>query len=255
MPEIFYGTQSDWEDSTKSNMQVDGGVARLASAVPDSVVTQFDPSTFTTGDPTWDDDVRSNDMALAGDPQSVSLSNGDDGVEGDGSDDSGLHPMPAELSGSSLNSFAIEFPIETTETSDAVNYVGGREGSGQAIEMTANLNENFNTDDGNFFIAIDDDNGNNLRFSPSTSPNINDGSRHTILLNVLDAANNNVEVYVDGSTVSLSYAVQGGPSSWIDWTQDMGWFSRHQNGTVERHAAVSFGTIRLHETSISGPTL
>lgn len=250
-----WDTQADWDAATKDGIQVDGSTFTLASAMPDSVVTQFDAGTFTTGDTTWTDDVRSNDMALTGDLQAVSLSNGNSGVEGDGTDDHGLNSMPSELSGASLNSFAIEFSIETTETSDSAHYFGNREGSGQSVEILTNINENFNTDDGNFLVVIDDDSGVSLRFAPSSSPNINNGSRHTILINVIDAANNSVEVWIDGNSVSLSYAAQNGPSSWIDWTQDTGWFARQNNGTVERYASVAFGKIRFHKTSVSGPTL
>lgn len=224
-------------------------------AIPDSVVTQFDPSSFTTGDAAWSDDVRSNDMSMQGDPQAVTLSDGSDGVEGDGTDDLGLSPMPAELSGSSLTSFAIEFEIQTTDSGTSVHYFGNREGSGQAVEMAANTDASFSDDQGNFLIAVDDDAGNNFRFAPSTSPNINDGNRHTILINIVDTTANSAEIYVDGSQVSLSYAAQQNPSSFISWTQDTGWFGRQNNGSVENYTNNAFGVIRLHETSISGPTL
>lgn len=223
------------------------------TTIPDSVVTQFSPETFNTGNSEYLDDIRGNNMSLNGDLQSTTLSNGDPSVEGDGNGDYGLFDIPTELSGSSLNSWAVEYSIQTTQT-DKSTIMGIGEGGDQRILLKINEDVNFNTDSGNLLLQFKDDSGNRILVEPSTDPNINDGDAHSILWNVKDASTSDVEIWIDGTNVSLNFRDSQNPTSFFDWTDKMGVWSSNFNGSVQRLYAGQLGKIRLHGSSVGSPT-
>ena len=261
MPGVNYYDGSSFQE-VAAVQQADGSTAPVyrwdgsqwvkiyPSGAPSSVVAQFDGSTFSTGDGTWQDDVGSADMSITGDPQSVSLSDGSDGVEGDGVDDHGLYPFP--LSGSDLQSFAIEFTYQTTATGE--NAILGVNNGNQQIFIFHNLNSNFSSDDGNLYLKLQDADGNQVSFGPD-SADVNDGNIHNIIMNINDAPTNDVEVQIDGTVQSITKTQPNSPDNFGSWSYDMAKFARNNTGTVQDYANLSYGTIRIHDSPISGPTI
>jgi hypothetical protein len=228
----------------------------IYNAIPDSVVVQYDPRTWSEGDGTLVDDVGNADLSLSGGFQSGTLSNGDPSIIGDGVDDRGTATMPGSLEGSSLTNFAVEFAVEYTST--GIETVTGVTNSGdsQVFQITLNADGQFNVDNGNILARIDDPSGNRLYVTPDTNPNLDDGNRHEVIVNVEDPANNNIEFIIDGSAVSASTGnFAEGPSSFGLWDTDWGVFARNNAGSFDGYFAGGLGMVRFHDSTISGPTI
>jgi len=102
---------SDWY--LRNSVDVSDG------AIPDSVVVQHFATTLAQGETTWEDDATddgSQDVSLTGDLQASTLSDGSESIVGDGTDDHGLVTLPSSLEGASLQSFSVEFALQTTST-------------------------------------------------------------------------------------------------------------------------------------------
>jgi hypothetical protein len=183
----------------------------------------------------------------------TTLTNGDPGGSFDGVDDNGQVSFPTELSGNGLQSFAVEFTIQT------VSSIGGQDvfktDTGTQI-FECRLNErNFSTDPGNLTFLLRDSSGDDLSGSFNTNPNLNDGAVHTVLWNVLDAQNNSMELYVDGTQRAIDFLNTQSPSNLGSFSRPLTVGAENVRGSLGRFADISLGTLRLHGQSISGPTL
>jgi hypothetical protein len=221
--------------------------------IPDSVVLQFDAGTYSTGDSAWTDDVGTNDAAITGAPQSSTLSNGDPSVTADGTDDHGNFNLPPEIDGLSLNNFAWEIEVQYTASGRMVPL--GIRTNDQILLIDLNKNETFSDVNGQIRFILQDSNSNNIIASPSTNPNLDDGNRHVILFNVVDASNNNIEIFIDGTSVSLTFNSQNSPGNWISWGNDCALFGLNVDGTVSDFLDGSLGTVRMHDSDQTGQTI
>lgn len=213
-------------------------------AAPSSVVQQFSASNFASP---WPDDIGSNDMTVNG-LTSATLSDGSDAVEGDGASDNGTANFPIE--GSDLNAFAFEFTVQYG-TDDGNTICGiindGASGSRQIINV-------FKSGDGNISFDLRDSNETTFRFTASTNPGLDDGSRHDILFSVVDAANNDGRIWIDGSEVSVTVENAEGPTNWTTWDYDLAYYARNNQGTIDNNTAQSVGVWKWHNEAITSPT-
>lgn len=230
--------------------------------IPESVVQQFDPATFTTGNSTWIDDVGSNDMSVFGDLQSGTLSTGDPSVVADGVDDYGTATPP--ISGAGLSNFAIEFAIQHTTTKLKEIISGRNSGDAQFVSVWLNYTTisgdgNTQQDAGNILIRIDDQNNNRYAISPDTNPGLNDGQRHTVVSNFIDPANENLQLIIDGEKITnvntTKFGTSEAPSSFGAWDTPMGYFCRNDGGTQKEFYEGALGMIRWHDKDINSPTI
>jgi hypothetical protein len=223
------------------------------------VVAQYDPTTYSAGDTTWGDDANSDgaqDIAITGDPQTSTLSDGSASVVGDGVDDIGTAPQPAAFDRASLGGpWAVEFKIQYT-TGDVVIPFGTLETSpDQELYIALNQNENNNNEDGNAKFFLRDNNNNDLLVSPTSNPNLDDGNEHTVVWNVSDSSTNATSILIDGSSVSVTKGSSQNPDNFSSWSLDFGYFARNIQGSGDLFAPVEFGKIRLHNQTLSSPTL
>lgn len=231
------------------------GRSLTRSAIPDSVVVQNIANTFSQGDGIWVDDATedgSQDMSITGDPQAGTLSDGSESVNFDGVDDYGQFTMPSELEGSGLNAFAVEFAFQHTTTGPCS--IAGIFGANNNLRYELNRDHQFNDDPGNILIRLDDQDGNQLRFAPSSNPGLNDGNRHDLTVSIDDASANSATVIIDGSEVSLSFGSQQSPSNFGAWNNNMRVAARYYSG-VDFYADVDVGAYRWHDSPISEQTI
>lgn len=225
-----------------------------APYIPESALVQFRGSTFTTGDGVWSDDTSNGyNASFTGDLQEDTLSDGAAAVRSDGTDDGATHPMPSELDGNGFDKSTTEFAIQTTQTDQA--WAWGITTSGSNWYCSINVDQGFNSDSGNFLVFCEDSNGRAFAAAPSTNPGINDGNRHDITVILNDSSNENVEIIIDGSNVSVSIDSRGtsGPSG-FDWGAEMGLFASN-SGSLGNYSNIALGIWRMHDTNIDNQTI
>jgi len=232
---------------------VDG--TEIDSGIPDSVILQYFATNYTQGDATWPDDKGVADMSINGDPQDSTLSDGNESVKGDGSDDHGLTTPPASLEGSSLQSFAIELAVEWSHsnTGEAIAGVGNTSDS-QRVFIDINRDSSFSTDGGNMVFAIQDVDGNTIETETGTT-GLNDGNRHDITININDTTTNDITFIIDGSEITTpTQASTENPDNFGTWGYDLAHFGRNFGG-VEFYADINLGAVRWHDSAISEQTI
>jgi len=224
--------------------------------IPDSVVLQYFATEYSQGDSTWPDDTETAAMSITGDPQDATLSDGSESLNFNGTDDEGLVTLPESLEGGDLNAFAVEFAFETSLADNDFDVVFGLvNDSGQGFRSFFNNDEDGNADGGNADFLLEDPTGNRFRFSFSTNPNLNDGSRHDLTIVIDDASNNNATLILDGSEETVAVGTAGSPSNFEAWDYDMGHAARNNQGSTDRHSDIEIGAIRWHDEAISNQTI
>jgi hypothetical protein len=215
------------------------------------VVRQYQGADFSST--TWPDSSSSGvDMDISG-ATPTTLANGDAGGSFDGVDDNGQVSFPPELSGAGLQSFGIEFTMQTVSTNSGVDILKTDNGT-QILEIRLN-EKNFNNQSGNLTFLLRDSSRVDLAGTFDTNPNLNDGATHKILWNVVDANSNSMELYVDGVQQSISFFSKESPSNFNNFNFDFTVGAENRQGSLVRFSDISLGTMRLHGQSISGPTL
>jgi hypothetical protein len=229
------------------------------STRPSSVVLQYSPTTFSTGDSTWVDDTGTADMSMSGNLQKTTYADGTGAVGGDGSDDYGSVLLPSGLEGTGLQNFAIETRYQSTET-DNSRLIGVSDGSGGAANrlllsagQAIDSNGDFVLAQGNMTFELFDTNGNRLTAGPASNPGLQDGNKHTVLVNVVDSTTSNLEIIIDGSTQPLNYRYQEDPSSFGTWATETAHWAWDDNG-LRGYADAKLGPVRWHDTDVT-PTL
>ena len=222
-------------------------------AIPDTVVAQYDPVTFSTGDSIWSDDVGDNDATLEGDLQESIFSDGSESIEGDGVDDAGQANW--SVNGAELNSWSFEYEIQYSHTNREIPF-GTVQSNSQGFWFEVNKDEDFNDDNGNLRITLQDQNADGrIRFAPSTNPSLNDGNKHIVSIVFNDASNNDYQLFIDGSEVSTSANTESGPSNFETWTDDFGFWSRVVDGSLQNYFNGQLGLTRIHDSGISEQTI
>lgn len=248
-----------WSEAidTSTGITVTGtGSVKSDNGIPESVVTQFSPSVFSTGDEVWSDDKTSDgsqDISINGDPKSSTLSNGNPSVLADGNDDYGLFSLPSEFEGDALTGWAIEFEIQISDTSKSRLFSVLQ--NEQELYVPINIDESFNSDAGNIWANLSDSDGNILRFSPTKNPKLNDGDRHIVTINMIDSTTNDAEFIIDGTSVDTTYHIQESPDNFGTWTNDIAVWADNNAGSIQKYTNNHFGVIRLHKNSVNNQTL
>lgn len=235
-----------------------GYLSGVKDAIPDSVVVQQFATAYSAGDSTWADDATSDGsqgMTINGDPQDGTLSDGSESVVFDGGGDYGATDLPASLEGSGLQSFSVEYALQTT-TSDFDRLGDLRnDDANQRFLVRANVDETGSGNDGYFVVQLTDDAGSSFQFAPSNNPNINDGNRHDISVIIDDSTNNNATLIIDGSSVSVTVGSSDSPSSFTTWDHSFPTAARNLGGSVDSYLSVEIGAVRWHDTAISNQTI
>jgi hypothetical protein len=216
----------------------------------ESVVYQWRAEDYSSGSD-WNDTVVSETMSIVGSPTETTLSDGAQAVGFDGVDDAGLAAIFSDVS---ISTGAWEMAFQTTET-DVVLPFGAQEGDRSGY-VTLNQDEAANTDEGNIRFVLADNDDNSLTAAPSTNPGLNDGSRHNITWS-FDAPNNDVQIFIDGSSVSVAYDDQQSPDNFgTVGSEDYGFGARDGGGgTLGNYAEVDVGVWRFHDEQISEQTI
>jgi hypothetical protein len=231
----------------------DGNVVFEAGPdIPDSVVVQYRASEYTQGSSTWAAD-RGPDMSITGDPQTETLQNGEVGVRGDGTDDFGSWDPPASLEGSSLESFSIEFSVQFT-TGDKFAE-GSYSGSDTSINLSYNVDEAFNVEEGNFRIQLVDDSDSVVQAAPQSNPNLDDGNTHKVSIIINNAPAPDIEFIVDNSSFNTAYDFQDSLDNFGAQDINQYVFARNNQGSPDNYGNIAHGIIRWHDTAISSQTI
>ena len=228
--------------------------AGLFDVIPDSVALQYSAETFEEGEG-WEDDTGTADMSVSG-LSTTTLSDGSDGVQGDGTDDHGLVDIPSSLEGSELSDFALEFRIEST-TSDFTRLFGTRnDGEEPSFQVFSNVDEAGSGDSGNIKLRIDDEDGNEFHIAFDEAPDLFDGNVHTVTFDVVDITDNSeCRVFFDGDEETIATGPDDiSDPSGISWQYDIGHYARNDRGSIDQHFEGAFNIIRWHDVS-TGPTL
>ena len=226
-------------------------------AIPDGSLYYFG-SSYESGDDIWLDQNDRVDMSLTGDETATDV-NGDEAVRFDGDSDHGIIELPSDFEGQDLNEVSIEIAVAFEHTStDFMFGVANRDENEQRIGLQLNRDENFDSDNGNFYFQLRDELENRLRFSPETNPEINDGSRHDITIIVEDAENNDASIIIDGSEINISFGSQDSPNDFGEWLLDFALSALNQvnQGVVlnSEQDVIGLGIVpsALDEQKISG---
>ncbi|MCK6484591.1 MAG: hypothetical protein HUU22_17690 [Phycisphaerae bacterium] len=153
--------------------------------------------------------------------------------------------------GSTLNTFTAELWVRTTDTSQIhvplklIDTPGTPTDPVFAIEMNrTNLGGGapvYAAGQTLFYLR----DGNNMVFSRSISANIYDGQWHHIAWRVLDAVNNNMEVYVDGGLHPQIEGLSQSPVNFPDWTRFLTIGAANNRGTIEAWFNGQIDDVRL----------
>jgi hypothetical protein len=224
----------------------------IGNAIPDSVVLQYYGTTYTGGSTTWSDDTGTSSMSLTGGETAGALSDGSDAVVfDDANNDHGLVTLPPSLSGSSLTSFSVETAIQYTNTDQFDRFMEVSNGADdQQLSMS---DETGGT--GTFRFLIQDLDSNVLEFEPSTDPGLDDGNRHNVSVIINDSTTNDVDIIIDGTSISVNVITSGSPSNFGPWDTDLGISTRSSGGSVDLFMSASAGAYRFHDSAISSQTI
>ena len=230
-----------------SEITVDGET--VFTAIPDSAIYYWDPGNFASP---WTDEVIGEDMTINGGLSSNTFSDGSDAVLGDGVDDYGT----AGATDIFYNSMSLEIELSTTTTSVDFPF-GLLEGTapGELIYyIYLNQDGNFNDDDGRFTLFISDGGGiGALAFSYNLP--FNDGNKHKVSFIINDAAQNDVDMIVDGQSVTPSLDRANGPniSGKVSSVNPM-YFARNVDGPQDYFSG-KLGKIVHHDEAITKQTI
>jgi len=244
------GATIDGTDVTE--ITVDGQT--VFTAPPNVIgVLQHFATTWSQGDTIWVDDTGNQDMSLFSTPQAATLPDGSDAISFDGVNDYGETTPFSALEGNSLQSFSIEFAFSLSST-NVETLLKRQDGEfDQSLQITLNVDENFNSDNGNAFIRIQDQNANDMRFSFDTNPGLNDGSRKDFSVIFDDTTTNSVTLIVNGTQYTPNFSVSGGPNSFTSWPGELYWFA--EPVADRRYFSGSVGAIRWSDSAISSQTI
>jgi hypothetical protein len=228
------------------------GRALVQSVIPDSVVVQYTGSTYTGGGSSWSDEATADgaqDAALSGGISESQLSDGAEALATDGTDDQGLFPIPSELDGNGLQSFTVEMALQYT-TNEDFDYWFGVNGT-NILAALADVDESA-SNNGQIRFRLFDSDTNGQTFAPASNPNLDDGNRHDISLIVNDAATEDYEIIIDGTSYAVSIGNDTGTAdNFGDFSNDMGLFCRNQSSGTGKHKTGNVGAFVMHKTNIS----
>jgi len=195
--------------------------------IPNSVIHQYPFSTFTTS--TWADNVGTADMTVNGMVAST-LSNGEDSISGDGTDDFGQANGPEDLPENETFGIALIFSFPSTVNLDTLL---GVDEDGTFDNSRIELRDGGNPN-GTIFFSISDDNDNSI--SLKTTSAFADGSPHALIINKLGNSASDIDFYVDNmSTAQSTNILSNNNFDHLSYSQttDLSFFARNVGGTKD----------------------
>lgn len=231
--ELSWGTQSDWQNASKTDLSVVGDTVTLASAIPDSAVARYEFEQDVTD--SWGNN-DGTDNTSAG---YVTGTVGSYAKAFDGADD---WVDIGTVLGSSPSAFSVACWVRTSNTSkSSMSLFRVRDGSsGDQINLsTVSV---FSSGGPEWQI---EDNGTFGTIRPGSGSDVRDGSWHH-LIGTFDGSV--LELYVDGSSVgtdSLS------PSLSFSDAVAIGAFNDGEDGAIEAHHEGDIDDLRVYNKSLS----
>jgi len=217
----------------------------LFSAIPDSVVLQYTATGSSVSDGSVPDDSGGTEaMALNGDPQDTTLSDGSDAIAFDNNGDYGLYRLPSQLESSGLEQFSWEICQEFTTSG---NFTGITNGDDQSIQFGY---EKDGTDTFSFFLRDKNNTSDKIKITDSS---LFDGNRRSLSL-AIDVPNGSVDAWVDGNSVSATFNGISNPN-FGTWDYDIAYAARNKSGSISNDVNLTFGSMRWHDSLISSPTI
>lgn len=173
----------------------------------------------------------------------------------DGADDYTETPVPI---GPELNSFAFSVWIQTTSTtqSTATGVFNDDLTTAYQFRLNTDATGSESSDDLQLYIR---DSTTPSSVSPAlrvgttgNATSFNDGSFHHLVFNVVDASNNSAEIWLDGTSLSLTFDQTDGPSSFnaFNYTPVVG--ARNVRGAIDRFTNAALADARFYSSSLSG---
>lgn len=189
MVELTWDTEADWNDSTTTNVQIDGGSFQLASAIPEGGIARY---TFEREDDTSIavDSWNENNVSINGPVYTTNSQVGSHALSFDGVDDGAVLSSGFPDIGNEFTQMAWVYPASSSQSSYAIVSLNGNQGGSRVYKT-----------------MIQDDGSGNLR------ANIGDGSTSAKAGSLSYAADTwyHVAVTYDGST--LRFYVNGSLSA------------------------------------------
>ena len=241
--------QSRQGEIVNAHARVGGELRELVipSAIPDSVLLQYDGGNYSGGDSEWQDDTGTNDMVLTG-GESETTVNSNDAVAFDGTDDYGLIDM--EAIDHSLNEWTLEFVYSST--TNERNRIFGWEDGDNRLGIGPNRDNEFDSDSGNAVFRLRDPNDTRLSFDPGRD-DLFDGDQHAVTWINDGSTQNGQEVIIDGTEQSLNFFNADSPDMTAP-DRDLA-VAGSDNGPVESLTEIDFVAIRWHDKAIEGQTI
>lgn len=143
---------------------------------------------------------------------------------------------------------AVAFSIQFSDTSDDSALVGVSSSSTDIWQAYVNEDGDFNHDPGNIGFMIRDGGGDSL--TVHASEDLSDGQPYRIVINVLDPANNNIEIWINQSEYT-NIVREENPSNMSSVSEEMAMFSRNNGGTIDQHSDVILDDICIFNESLS----
>lgn len=238
----------DPKDTGTYKLDINGQKIEIeVTDIPNSATYYWRPRSYTTGDASWDDENVSEAISLSGDPQSGTLSNGDTAVVGDGNDTGVVN---VQDTAGYITSSSWEWQIQHTLSSGRQNIYGGNF-SNHVFNVELNADGDFNNQLGNIQFFLRGTAGNTFSFAPSTNPNLDDGNEHKVTLTINGSTSSDVNLIIDGSSVSLSFPRSTSWSPPSSWEENFGVWGAYDGSSITSSNAAKFGVLAIHDSVLS----
>lgn len=122
------------------------------------------------------------------------------------------------------------FWVKTTMTARGCP-IGGQSSSGTSWAISLNIDSDGVADTGKIHFGIRDNDGTWLEGATTNDINFRDGAWHHIIVTMLPTTNT-VVLYLDGSSMPITYRNQQTPDVFSDWSHDFGIGIRNITGTA-----------------------
>lgn len=233
-------------DGISGEVDLTGYQYGTAAAIPDSVVHQYDLiNDWSQGSGTVADNAGSADMTLTGDFQDATIG-GENGAEGDGTDDYGSADGPENLLEN--ETWGVAFTTRFASIGTFEMWAGQRDGDGNnAFQIADN-------GDGEGRIELDILDGNGDQLTVHTDSRFDDDTEHAVIINKGGNSASDIEIYVDDMTSQTSTTTendQGFDHSAYSAAQNQAFWARDTDGSLGNYANVACGVFEFWDSPLS----
>ena len=149
--------------------------------------------------------------------------------------------------GSTLVDATYEFWIKTTQTTQAVALGTYNDGTTTAVAMQLNTEANGTAAEDKISNHLRDEDNMELEGSADAAA-FNDGGWHQVAI-VNRGPSNGVEIYLDGSSLTVTILEAQTPDNLVDFAYDLTLGARNLRGTIDRFANAFFDEFRISSTA------